>query len=450
MNLPEAFKKQIESSLGEEATSFYHALKSEVPNSIRINKNKYNHNFDQYERVPWCDLGRYLPERPVYTLDPAFHAGSYYVQEASSMLLAQAVKELRLSEKPLKVLDLCAAPGGKTTLLHDYLHPDSVIVANEVIKSRAQILKENCIKWGCKNVIITSCDPSHFAGSGLNFDLILTDAPCSGEGMFRKDPESINEWSPESVHHCSMRQKRILEDIIPCLNEGGYLIYSTCTYNDQENTDQINWLCNQHHLNPMPLLTCHNYGVRPIEKNKGTGYQCYPHLVKGEGFFLSVLQNPKSASSHYKVSSASKLRHLSPKEVTPLLPFIEEKYAKDVYLHPLGDCYYLSPALRDMAFIAQSKLNLQYAGVKLGSLNKSLFIPDHALALSSLISINVPVVHLEYDQALSYLRRTLHSTESECSGWQIAVYQGFNIGWFKQLVNRINNYYPVDWRIRIL
>ena len=449
MNLPEAFKKQIESLLGEDATSFFKALHSEVPNSIRVNKNKYNHHFDQYERVPWCDLGRYLPERPVYTLDPSFHASSYYVQEASSMVLAQAINELRLNERPMKVLDLCAAPGGKTTLLHDYLHPDSTIVANEVIKNRALILKENCIKWGSKNVIITSCDPSRFAEAGLTFDLILTDAPCSGEGMFRKDPESIDEWSPESVNHCSLRQKRILEDILPCLNEGGYLIYSTCTYNDQENINQIDWICNQYHLTSLPLLSCHPFGIRSIEKNQVTGYQCFPHLVRGEGFFFSVLQNTKLAVVDSRTSATSKLRHLSPKEVSPLLPFVEEKYAKDVYLHPLGDCYYLPPGVKDMAFTAQSKLNLQYAGVKLGSLNKNAFIPDHSLALSSVLSPAIPVVSLEFDQALAYLRRNLNSVESQGAGWQIANYQGFNLGWFKQLGNRINNYYPVDWRIRM-
>jgi 16S rRNA C967 or C1407 C5-methylase (RsmB/RsmF family)/NOL1/NOP2/fmu family ribosome biogenesis protein len=449
LELPFEFKQSIRSSLDEDSTNFFDALQSTPPISIRINKNKYNKNFDQCDRITWNECGRYLAERPSFTLDPTFHAGSYYVQEASSMMIGKVILQLNLDQKPIKVLDLCAAPGGKTTLLHDNLHTESLIVANEVIKSRANILRENIIKWGCQNTIITSVDPSQFHKSGLTFDLILVDAPCSGEGMFRKDPESIKEWSVENVEHCSLRQNRILYDIWPCLNEGGYLIYSTCTYNHKENIDQVVNLQKKYNLKSLPLTLEENWGITEIKKDQAYGYQCYPHKTKGEGYFFSVLQkNEPIIQTNVKLPPA-KLRLLHPKELSPLVPFVSPHILPSIYQHPNGDCYFLSENIKEYTYIAQSQLNLQYAGVKLGTLNRNLFLPDPALALSHIHNESIPKSDLTYDEAISFLRRTLASIDSQGNGWQIAQYQEFNLGWYKQLGNRINNYFPVEWRVRM-
>ncbi|HMP31168.1 MAG TPA: hypothetical protein PKD85_16295 [Saprospiraceae bacterium] len=449
MNLPVDFKNNIERSLKERSTRFFESLDQASPNSIRINRSKYNQIFDDEEPIPWCDLGRYLPERPSYTLDPSFHAGSYYVQEASSMVLCQILLQLGLSDRPIKVLDLCAAPGGKTTLLHDYLHVGSVIVANEVIKNRAQILKENIIKWGCKNIIITSNDPSQFAKVGMTFDLILVDAPCSGEGMFRKDPAAVNEWSLKSVDHCALRQQRIIDDILPCLSTNGHIIYSTCTYNDDENINQVVRMLDHHQIESREIALDPSWGIAAILRQNAFGYQCYPHEVKGEGFFFAVLKKTNDSPSLLQNPILSKLKLLSQKEIHPILPFLESTYQTALYQHPNGDCYYLPEQIKEYTYIAQSMLHLQYAGVKIGTLQKQLFLPDHALALSDLIRSSIPKAALPNDQALEYLRRKISFIDSLGNGWQIAQYQGFNLGWFKQLGNRINNYYPTEWRVRM-
>jgi NOL1/NOP2/sun family putative RNA methylase len=439
----------MESLLGEDSIYFFNALESQSPTSLRINKQKFNASFDHNEQIPWNSLGRYLLSRPSFTLDPTFHAGSYYVQEASSMIITQILLQLGLKNKSLKVLDLCAAPGGKTTLLHDNLNCESVIVANEVIKNRANILKENIIKWGCKNVIVTSVDPTYFQKSGLTFDLILVDAPCSGEGMFRKDTDAIKEWSLDSVAHCSLRQKRILDDIIPCLNQDGHIIYSTCTFNHQENIDQVIYMQNHYGLKSLQINVNDDWGVTYITKENASGYQCYPHKTKGEGFFFAVLQKDEAPKPQSVKSNPSKLKLLNSKEVAPMQSFVTPDVLSSIYQHPNGDCYHLTDTIIEYTHIAQSQLNLQYAGVKLGTLTKNLFLPDHALALSPILNQSVPTIELNLEDALSYLRRTLTSINSLGNGWQIAQYQGFNMGWFKQLGNRINNYYPVDWRVRM-
>ncbi|MGI8634527.1 MAG: methyltransferase RsmF C-terminal domain-like protein, partial [Segetibacter sp.] len=201
--------------------------------SIRLNPLKPTDaikKLPDQEDVPWCSTGRYLSERPSFTLDPVFHGGAYYVQEASSMFLDHIVKEIYKTEKlPQRVLDLCAAPGGKSTLLASAL-PDSFIVSNEVIKTRVRILAENISKWGSEHVVVTNNDPKDFKRISGYFDLMVVDAPCSGSGLFRKDTDAINEWSEANVQMCSLRQQRILADAIGALKQNGFLVYSTCSY----------------------------------------------------------------------------------------------------------------------------------------------------------------------------------------------------------------------------
>ncbi|MEQ8425448.1 MAG: RsmB/NOP family class I SAM-dependent RNA methyltransferase, partial [Cyclobacteriaceae bacterium] len=239
--IPEDFQKIINDLLGTESSSFFESLDSPSPSSIRINPSK-KFDTESLSDIPWSQWGKYLPERPVYTLDPSLHAGAYYVQEPSSMFLEQAVKTCVDLSKPAIALDLCAAPGGKSTHLLSLLHPDSFLVSNEVIRSRAGILHENILKWGYDNVMVTNNDPSHFSRLEGVFDLILVDAPCSGEGLFRKDSEAMSEWSTANIELCSLRQQRILKDVWPALKQNGILIFCTCTYNPIENEGTMEWM----------------------------------------------------------------------------------------------------------------------------------------------------------------------------------------------------------------
>jgi len=236
LDLPKAFQKRMQEQLGSDYEAFCSALSDDVPSSIRLNPSKLKTSpFEDITAIPYHPHGYSLKTRPSYVADPLFHAGTYYVQEASSMLLYQA---LDLSED-VRILDLCAAPGGKSTLVASLMTEGSLLVSNEVIPKRASVLAENMTRWGYGNCVVTSSQASTFGKLGESFDVLLVDAPCSGEGMFRKDPHAIEHWSEDAVENCAFRQKEILTDVLPSLRAGGYLIYSTCTFAPQENQQVI-------------------------------------------------------------------------------------------------------------------------------------------------------------------------------------------------------------------
>jgi 16S rRNA C967 or C1407 C5-methylase (RsmB/RsmF family) len=266
------------------------------PVSIRINQKKWKSLDNEgnaapsilskqsmSEMIPWCSSGSYLKARPSFTFDPHFHAGVYYVQEASSMFLEQALKQSIDLSRSLKVLDLCAAPGGKSTHIQSLISSDSLLVSNEVIKSRVSILEENLTKWGGINTIVTQNDPHAFRRLEGFFDVIVVDAPCSGSGLFRREPEAIREWTPDLVKLCSKRQQRILADVLPALKSGGLLIYSTCSYSPEENENIIDWLVHDSELEPVSLVVPALWGiVESTSPNaKAIGYRFYPNKLKG-------------------------------------------------------------------------------------------------------------------------------------------------------------------------
>jgi len=289
MNWPKAFKAEIEVVLGKEYNDFFDTLTGKAATSIRFNPRKLAAIPEGFDQVPWYDRAIYLPERPKFTLDPLFHAGAYYVQEASSMILAHALTALVDFSRPLKVLDLAAAPGGKSTLLADLLSDDSLLLANEVIKSRYQVLRQNLIKWGSPNTIASNHDAAGLQSLGQYFDIILVDAPCSGEGLFRKNPAAVDEWSVEQVAHCSARQKKILSDTVALLKPGGLLVYSTCTYNRQENEENARWLCQNFSFEHQEISMQASWTVQEIW---ATNY--IPTVCKEKAFILLVLKtSPK-------------------------------------------------------------------------------------------------------------------------------------------------------------
>lgn len=411
--------------------------------------------FTDTRNVPWSRLGIYLPERPSFTIDPFFHAGAYYVQEASSMFLEQAISQLTQPGKPLKVLDLCAAPGGKSTHLLSLLPKGSLLVSNEIIKTRVPVLSQNLVKWGSVNSVVTNNDPKDFQRLGAFFDVILVDAPCSGSGLFRRDASAVNEWSCDVVALCSQRQQRILADILPALVPGGLLLYSTCSYSMEEDEAIADWLLENHSIVSEQIKVDPEWGiVESVSPAHGAhGYRFYPDQLLGEGFFLAAFRLQIDASkqqvsdSWQRVGSSSRgLLAAGRAEADACMDFIA--LSSDTQLWTWQDRLYLFPEslIRDLRFI-QQQLYVRKAGVLAGSLAKSGFVPEHDLAMSAELAASVPRIGLDLEQSLQYLRKATFPLEHGMKGWAIAAYRQMPLGWMKCLPNRINNYYPTDWRI---
>ena len=259
MNLPEEFTRSMAALLGEEYPLFNSSLTQSPPVSIRLNPGKTYPLDDTYEKVPWCDTGYYLPGRLPFTFDPLFHTGVYYVQEASSMFVGYILRQL--IKEPVILLDLCAAPGGKTTLALSSLPQGSFVISNEYVPQRAVILAENVIKWGNPYCAVTNASPADYGKLEEAFDVLMIDAPCSGEGMFRKDPASITEWSPRNIKNCVQRQRTIINDVWNSLRPGGIAIYSTCTYNTDENEDMAEYLCRELGCKPVSVSYPQEWGI---------------------------------------------------------------------------------------------------------------------------------------------------------------------------------------------
>ncbi len=419
--------------------------------SIRINpfkssmvngqwSNIHHSPFTIHQKVPWSEQGYYLSSRPSFTFDPLFHAGCYYVQEASSMFLEQALRQTVDLSRPLRVLDLCAAPGGKSTHLLSLISNESLLVSNEVIRSRANILNDNISKWGCSNVIVTNNDPRDFQQLENYFDVIVVDAPCSGSGLFRRDPEAIEEWSEQNVALCSQRQQRILADVLPALKNGGVLIYSTCSYSKQEDEQIVDWLKKELIINNEQLIISADW---KIVQSDG-GYRFWPDKLKGEGFFIACFRkNDGDDDETYlpKVKPEKFSNHemeiLNKNVNTDGISFYRDREI----IHAVPE-----KLLADINFLS-SKLRVVNWGTKVGEIIKDKLIPDHALALSNIISDNVPRLELDYDQAIQYLKKKELNLQTDKKGWNLVTYQGNPLGWINKLSNRINNYYPKELRI---
>lgn len=428
-----------------------HATASTVT-SIRVNPRKVYPalSTEELPKVPWCDTGYYLSERPVFTLDPFFHAGSYYVQEASSMFLAQVITSLELDQNPCIAVDLCAAPGGKSTLLQSYLHSDSLLIANELIKSRVGVLEDNLTRWGYPNTIVAHSDPSAFNRLPDYVDLLVVDAPCSGSGMFRKDEKAVDEWSEAAVKLCKERQQRILANSIDCLKAGGVLIYSTCSYSEEENEDITDWLVDQYSLESVTVPYSPEWGVEESQSSKHgcKGYRFYPHKVRGEGFFLTVLRKPGKALPKQKLNKSEKQKNHTDTKTLDRWIIAPERYHNFL----VGDqMHVIDERLKEDFFVLRKMLYLKNAGVKLGKVNKGeILIPDHALAMSTISQPEIPKLPLEQELALDYLRKkslVMELPAGQPMGWTLITFQEAVLGWAKVMPGRINNYYPKDCRI---
>ncbi len=446
MKLPVNFCERTREILSTQYEDFEKALLQDSPISIRLNPLKTD-KLLPLERVPWSEYGYYLTERPNFTFDPLFHAGAYYVQEASSMFTGRVVREW--VKEPSRVLDLCAAPGGKSTDLLSSLPQNSLLVSNEIIRNRAWILAENITKWGVPNCIVTNNSAEDISALTHFFDVIVVDAPCSGEGMFRKDPDSIDEWSLQNVKLCANRQQEIMAHIWEALRPGGLLIYSTCTYNLEENERNLQYFVDNLKAEPLPVPISADWNIHTAIENDNPAYRFFPHRTKGEGFFLAVMRKPDD--DRHEIREKSKERKKKDEVKFP-------EQAKSWLINSSNFSFETDknilkayPVQYDNEFkLIKSKLNVIHSGITLAEIKGKDLIPDQSLALSlALNREKFNTEEIELDKAISYLRKEAINLPEDCpKGFVLLTYKDIPLGWVKNLGNRANNLYPQEWRIR--
>lgn len=469
MELPVEFSTYTRHLLGERAYEELVESLASVPSvSIRINPAKWHQPLPQkWERVPWSGVGYYLPERPHFTLDPLFHAGAYYVQEASSMFVEQVLRTF--VTRQCAMLDLCAAPGGKSTLARSVLPEGSLLVSNEIVRSRAQVLAENIIKWGHPSTVVTCNAPADFSALEECFDVILADVPCSGEGMFRKDEASIAEWSSGNVDACWRRQRGIVADVWPCLKPGGIFIYSTCTYNALENEENVRWIVREYGAEVLEVPVSPEWGIRGTLTDVGFPvYRFFPSCVRGEGFFLAVLHKPSNCSTSGKIAFETVVqkqveskkekkggRHARKGKMG--VPAVPEECRQwlvgaDNYHWQVdeGTLYAFPKEWEGMLSLLKERLYLLHAGIEVAALKGHDWTPAHPLAMSTeLLREKFQMAEVSCDEALAYLRRESVVPDGDLSrGFILLTHRGLPLGFVKHIGNRSNNLYPNEWRIR--
>ncbi len=438
IQLPDDFIKRIRNQFSpSEAEAFFHALSLPSPVSIRLHPQKNNPGIITDQAVPWCSAGYYLPKRPSFTLDPLFHAGTYYVQEAGSMLIEELLKPVMNELTNACILDACAAPGGKSTHLLSLFGKDVVLVSNEIIPNRNKTLRYNLAKWGYANKIITQSEPEKLATTQVRFDLIIVDAPCSGEGLFRKDPGAIQEWSGERATHCSRRQENILKALTPLLKQGGLLLYSTCTYNPDENDHQIELLVRS---GQFEIIT----GSAPEGiVHTQYGWQAYPHRANTEGFYCCLLRYTG------ETASIGKSRHKMPGTTKDILGLKDKWLKKDSDL----EIYSHNPNIHFANRNTAEKVSLltgayiREFGILAGEIKGKDLVPSFGLALSLDVSRNLPMVNLSRSAALTFLRCGPLEASAGQNGWHLICYEDAVVGWGKKINQRWNNYHPKEYRI---
>lgn len=383
-DLPESFVISTRRTMGEQLfAAFVEGLAEEPPVSIRINRAKCDVEVEEGERVPWSADGYYLPCRPNFTFDPLLHAGCYYVQEASSMFIERALRQYVSS--PVEMLDMCAAPGGKTLAAISSIPEGSWLLSNEPIRTRASILVENVSKWGSPRMSVISNYPKEISKSKMKFDVILCDVPCSGEGMFRKDPQAIKEWSEQNVEKCRMLQREIVAEAWKCLRPGGLLIYSTCTFNTHENEENVRWITEEYEAELLPVDVQEEWHVTGslLPGFEGPVYRFIPGVTRGEGIFMAVMRK----QGEWKAQKNPSLDKLP-----PIL---------------------------------------------------------HRLELQRVEDDGSPKVDIDYPTAIAYLRReAIRLPDDAPRGVVTITYRGMPLGKAKNLGSRANNLYPKEWRIK--
>lgn len=447
-DLPKELLESLEKRKDFSKDSFLKAHDEAPVVSIRINPLKADEKslgLPNMEPIPWNPYGFYLQERPSFIFDPLFHAGAYYVQEASSMFIGEILRQSNIS-KSSKVLDLCAAPGGKTTLLASFFE-DGLVVGNEVIKTRASILVENTSKWGSGNIVVSNNDPKQFAQLPGYFDVMLVDAPCSGSGLFRKETDWREGWSVANVELCSQRQQRILADAYPALKENGLLIYSTCSFSQEEDEDIVDWIMDNFEVENIPIKLDDSWGIEETssEKHQAKSYRFYPGKARGEGFFVSVFRKKEQAGYPHLLGN---IELPSKGEKAILEQWINNN--EKLFVYKNGESFHALPQIFEEDIrLLKNRLYLRKGGTCLGTIKGKDLIPSEELALSVYCSTSIQKYDLEKEEALQFLRKNdMERKDDMVNGWSLISYENKSLGWAKILPNRINNYYPMEWRIR--
>lgn len=448
---PEDFVRQMEATIGSSSTGLLlEALQKPSPVSIRYNDDS-RRRFSDDGNVAWCASGRYLqPPRPAFTFDPLFHAGNYYVQEASSMFIEQAYRRIATEEQPRRVLDLCAAPGGKSTLWRSLLPEQTLLVANEPLRSRAVVLAENLQKWGHPDVVVTSAWPVAFQALPAYFDVIAADVPCSGEGMFRKDAGAVGEWSLQNVEQCAARQRDIIRDVWPALRPGGFLVYSTCTFNRMEDEDNVRFICRELGAEAVRIDVTDEWGIDG--DTAGTDlpvYHFFPHRARGEGFFLALLRKTAGEPRQPLRKIRSDKQIAIPKNAS-FRQWLQEPDAWTFMRSDDGRISAVHTWWKDEAWRLKQSVRTLLCGVEVAEEKGRKTVPAHGLAMSRAAAADAfAQVGLDYAAALAYLRHESLVLEGGVPrGYVRVAYEGCPLGFVNQLGARANNLYPAPWRIR--
>ena len=434
--------------LGDDAERLFSALDTPAEVSIRVNPAKPAEVFEG-EAIGWSPNGRYLAERPQFTLDPLMHGGAYYVQEASSQFVAHILRQDNLEGG--RVLDMCAAPGGKTTVYSSLVGREGLVVANDINRGRTLALSDNVQRWGMGNVVVTCNEPEHIGAFEQWFDVVAVDAPCSGEGMFRKMDEAREEWTPASVEQCVARQRDILAEAWRALRPGGKLIYSTCTFNDREDEGVVRWLVEEYGDEIVAAERVETEDKWGIVRSDIGPFQCfhfYPHSARGEGFFAAVACKAEGVTKRRTPKGRRKVfTTLQSKDLAEVSRWVDD--AKTMSFRYVGDVVYgyNSAVMEDVTQLSES-LSVVYSGVAMGQIFKGTLKPEHSLAL--FVGRNrdvVTEVELSLEDAQNYLRRQDIDAKQFSEGVNVVTYKGVAIGFIKRIGARCNNMYPKDLRI---
>ena len=434
--LPEAFLAQLKFDFPEIANKVVEGINSSAPTSIQVNRRKLPEL--NLPNINWNNLGYYLKDRPAFVSDPLYHAGCYYPMEASSMFVGKVIENILSDNQNPLVLDLCAAPGGKSISILNRLNGRGFIVANEIHAQRSNILKENLIKWGHPNILITNNSPEDFLDNPALFDVVMVDAPCSGEGMFRKDEIAIQEWSENNVSNCLVRQKNILETAIELIKPNGYLIYSTCTFNKKENEEQV-----------LKLLATNSFEVVKIPldnkseiSESNLGYRFFPGIAKGEGFACFILK--KLSSSAKKTKPQFKVKQFNIK-----IDWFKEN--QSLIFHEFKEDVFAISNFQLAKILDPKKLHIKQLGIQVAQLKGKLLLPHpNLIFLVDLTKqISFPLIEVKIEEAHALLCLETISVTNNPKGWIIFTYNNLPFALGKNVGNRINNYFPKNFKIRI-
>lgn len=442
--LPREFLTQLQQLLPDEWQALADAITSTEPSvSVRVNVRRGVDVPSGAQKVPWCPAGFYCPQRPAFTFDPDLHSGRYYVQDASSMFIHHVLRTLA-GDSPVRYLDLCAAPGGKTTAAIDALPDQSLVVANEIVSARARILYGNVVRWGYPGAMVTNAAPKAFAKLTNAFDIIAADVPCSGEGMMRKDDEAVQQWTPTLVNECAERQRAIIDDVWPALRPGGLLIYSTCTYNREENELMVEHIMRRYGATPINVPVDPAWGIMPAIASEVPAYRFMPHRTRGEGLFMAVLRKPEQETRSKKQSAptASRKQPQYPQAVQ----WLERPDDFVITMH--DDTLVAVPRpWQELVQRLRDTLPVLLGGVTLATAKGKKLVPDHCLAQSTALRREAfATCEVDYATALRYLRGEAITIDAP-AGYTLITHRKAPLGWVNNLGNRANNLYPKPLRI---